>query len=285
MYKTISVLNPSMTTLNNNIHKHNPSADWRFFTRLPDGRALVSCHARNAVIVVDGVGFEVDKLAAEFSKPEGIAVQSNGNILVVDRFNHAIRVFDKDFKELRCIATDFQEAGRLNQPVGIAVSPDDDSIWVADNENHRVLHLDSRGALLSILGKGYGSEPGNMFCPCGVALFTHPLHKHLIIVSEWGGGRVQVFRADGSIFAVYGGVQHAHHVAVDAAGCVYVTEYATRKIKQFHLDGELVGDGSWGASAVSLVVDGYGLETVVTPHDVVTVLRPEKKRRLSEGKK
>ncbi len=279
-YKTVCILNPSMGL---NIYKHDPSADWRFFTYLPDGRALLSCHARNAVIVVDSAGDEVERLDAEFSKPEGIAFQSNGNILVVDRFNHAIRVFDRDLKQLRSIVTDFQEPGRLNQPVGIAVNPKDDSIWVADNENHRVLHLDSRGVCISALGKGYGSDPGYMFCPCGVALFTHQNHGELIIVSEWGGGRVQVFRADGSVFGVYGGVCHAHHVVVDAEGCIYVTEYATRKIKKFSLDGDFVGGGPWGVSAVSLVAGATGMKTVVTQNEVVVVLDcgSRKKRRLT----
>ena len=278
--KLCAFLNPSMGL---NIYKRDPSADWRFFTHLPDGRALVSCHARNAVIVVNSAGDEVERLDAEFSKPEGIAVQSNGNILVVDRFNHAIRVFDRDLKQLRSIVTEFQEPGRLNQPVGIAVNPSDDSIWVADNENHRVLHLDSRGVFISTLGKGYGYEPGYMFCPCGVALFTHLHHGVLIIVSEWGGGRVQVFRADGSVFGVYGGVCHAHHVVVDAEGYIYVSEYATRKIKKFSLDGDLVGDGPWGVSAVSLVAGGTGVETVVTQNEVVVVLDrgSRKKRRLA----
>jgi hypothetical protein len=115
-----------------------------------------------------------------------------------------------------------------------------------------------------------------------VALFNHPVHGELLIVSEWGGGRVQVFR-DGSLFALYGGVSHAHDVVVDSEGVVYVTEYSSRKIKKFSLDGELVGGAEWSSSAVSLVSDASGgLHSVVMPDRVVVVLKEAKKRRSSQ---
>ncbi len=249
-----------------NIYAHNPSADWRFFARLPDGRALVSCHARNAVLIVDAAGKETGRLDCEFAKPEGIAVNSKGHAFVVDRFHHCVHVFDSNLKQIRGIVTDFQQPGRLNQPVGIAISPADDSIWIADNENHRVLHLNADGQYISTLGSGYGTAPGHLFCPCGIALHNHPSHGELVIVSEWGGGRVQVFKA-GQVFSIYGGVQHAHHVVVDSRGVVYATEYATRKIKKFSLDGELVGE--WADSAVSLVAGQTGLDIVVLRKELV----------------
>ena len=261
-----------------NIYTPDPSADWRFFARLPDGRALVSCHARNAVLIVNANSGEIiGRLECEFAKPEGIAVNSKGSVFVVDRFHHCIHVFNSELiKQPRCIASDCQEPGRMNQPVGIAISSVDDSIWIADNENHRVLQFSADGRYVKTLGSGYGTAPGQMFCPCGIALYNHPSYGELVAVSEWGGGRVQVFFGGGEgVFSIYGGVQHAHHVVVDSSGILYVTEYATRKIKRYSLDGELVGGGEWSASVVSLAVaaaaaapsssssSSWGLDTVV----------------------
>lgn len=258
--------------LESNVFDTDPSADWRFFARLPDGRCLVSCHARRAVFVVDGNGTVIERLEGSFGRPEGIAVNSQGIVFVVDRDLCCIHVFDADLKQgMRGIVTDFQPPGRMNQPVGIAINPKNDSIWVADNENHRLLLLDANGKHISTLGS-FGSAPGRFFCPCGVALFDHPDHGELIIVSEWGGGRVQVFKAGHEEpFTVFGGVTHAHHVAVDAGGRIFVTEYSSRRIKVFSIDGETypAGGDQWSASAVSLVADSDGLDVVVTRNQVV----------------
>jgi sugar lactone lactonase YvrE len=167
----------------------------------------------------------------------------------------------------------------MNQLVGIAISAVDDSVYVADNENHRVLVFTAGGEYLTSLGDGYGTDPGNFFCPCGVALYVHPVHGQLVIVSEWGGGRVQVFRPDGRLFALYGGVDHAHHVVVDAEGTIYVSEYSARKIKKFSLTGELLGGKEWGSSAVSLVAGKDGVDSVVMPNQVVLVWGEGKKRK------
>ena len=271
-----------------NVYALDPSSDWRFFARLPDGRALVSCHARNAVLIVDGEGSEIGRLAFEFGKPEGIAVHpGDGRVLVVDRHHHCIRVFDSCLNPMRSIATDHQPPRQLNQPVGIAISPSGNSVWVADNENHRVLQLDADGKYVSTLGSGcIGTAPGCMFCPCGVAVFDHPAHGELVIVSEWGNGRVQVFRASsgGEVFAMYGGVPHAHHVTVDSHANIYVSEYATRKIKIFNLNGAEYRCAGELPSAVSLVAAAADLDTIVTQNRLVRVpSRYHSKKRVKRG--
>lgn len=250
--------------------------DFRFFLSLPDGRGLISCHAMNAVLIVNEGGDIIGQLSCGIAKPEGIAMNSKGVVYVVDRHKNCIHVFDKDLTQQRGIVMDFQEPGKLNQPVGIAVSKLDDRIFIADNENHRVLVLAEDGKYISTLT---GSSDTRFFCPCGVALYNHPTHGELTIVSEWGAGRVQVFKPDGVLFALYGGVEHAHHVVVDDCGIIYVTEYSNRKIKTFDLDGELLGGGEWGASAVSLVSGDQGLRAIVMRDQVVKIVKETKKKR------
>ena len=263
-----------------NIYSQSENADYRFFVRLPDGRGLLSCHARNVVVIVNSSGDEVGQLEDGIRRPEGIAVNSKGYVFVVDRYNNCVHVYDENLVRQCGIVTDSQPPGRMNQPVGIAISTIDDSIYVADNENHRVLIFTAGGKYRSSLGDGYDTAPGKFFCPCGIALYVHPAHGELIIVSEWGGGRVQVFRTDGRLFALYGGVEHAHHVVVDADGIIYVSEYSARKIKKFSLTGDLLGGGEWDSSAVSLVAGKSGVDAVVMRNQVVLVLSEGKKRKI-----
>ena len=77
-----------------------------------------------------------------------------------------------------------------------------------------------------------------------------------------------MFKANGDLFSIFGGVAQAHHVAVDEDGVVYVSEYATRRVKRFSLDGDWRDE--WGASAVSLVAEtDAGLAMVVTQKQVI----------------
>ena len=261
-----------------NVFNSNLGVDFRFFVRLHDGRGLLSCHSLNVVLVVDCVGDVVGRLSDGISRPEGIAVNGKGLIHVVDRHKNCIHVFNDDLSYRRSIFLD--APGSLNQPVGIAISGVDDKIYVADNENHRVLVLSAEGDHVHTFGGGgHGTAPGQFFCPCGVALFDHPIHGELVIVSEWGGGRVQVFHVTGALFALYGGVSHAHDVVVDSDGMVYVSEYSNRKIKRFSLDGAILGGGEWGGSVVSLVAENNGLHSVVMRDRVVSVLKDCKKRK------
>jgi DNA-binding beta-propeller fold protein YncE len=260
-----------MQTTTTNIHTPNPLADYRFFAKLPDGRALVSCHAQNTVLVVDADGNVQRRLETVpmFARPEGIAVNSKGWVFVADRYNHCVHVFDD--KLVHWSSLDVANNKGLNQPVGIAISAVDDRIWIADNENHRIVVLTADLEYEKTLGKGFGPYPGQLFCPCGIALYDHPTHGELVIVSEWGRGRVQVFKArNGEVFAIYGGVQHAHHVVVNAEGVIYVTEYATRRIKRFSIDGDVGSERE--ASAVSLVMgEDNRMEYLVEKNNVVKI--------------
>ena len=282
-----ALITPSMQPVTTtNIHTPNPLADYRFFAPLPDGRALVSCHAQNAVLVVDRTGDVTGTLSTVFALPEGIAINSEGTVFVVDRHHHCIHRYDADLVyQSTIVATSHPDTPKLNQPVGIAISAINDQIWVADNENHRVVVFDAEGRYLKTLGDGFGPLPGQLFCPCGIALYDHPAHGELVIVSEWGGGRVQVFKAStGDVFAIYGGVPHAHHVVVDSEGVIYVTEYSTRSVKRFSLDGDQ--SSAREESVVSLVagVEKKGLRLLVERHRVIeTGNEPAARKRKMES--
>jgi DNA-binding beta-propeller fold protein YncE len=209
-----------------NIHQEQ---EFRFATRLRDGRLLVSDQTSNSVLIADKIGNFGERSIWNglFNKPQDLAVDpETGNLFVVDRYNNCFHVFtpcQTQFKHHRIFGAD-----KLNQPVGIAIQGTE--VYIADNENHRIAVFDKdTGDLIRIIGDGYGQKPGQMFCPCGVAVY-----KGLVIVAEWGNGRLQIFRDGKSAFMVTD-IPHAHHVAVDSAGGVYVAQYSAKRVRKFKI--------------------------------------------------
>ncbi len=116
---------------------------------------------------------------ATFSKPNDIAIDSSGNIYVVDSHpdTSVIRVFDPAGAQIGVISG--SGASRLNKPMGITISNVTGEIFVADKPNitstsgttmgARIQIFDASGAALRSLGT-YGSEVGQITDPVDVAL-------------------------------------------------------------------------------------------------------------------
>jgi hypothetical protein len=119
--------------------------------------------------------------------------------------------------------------GMLNQPVGIVLDKERDELYVADNENHRIVAFKTDGTFLLTLGNGYGQKPGQMFCPCGVAFY-----KNLIVIAEWGNGRLQMFK-DGKSVLVINGMPHAHDIIINEEGEGYVALYSHKALAKFKI--------------------------------------------------
>lgn len=105
--------------------------------------AIVTPWAGNGVGWTDGPVSQ-----AKFNFPRGIAVDSEGNIIVADQNNHCIRKITLD-GIVSTIAGTPQSAGyqdglpkdaKFNQPTGVAVDKND-IIYIADQNNHSIRKL------------------------------------------------------------------------------------------------------------------------------------------------
>jgi sugar lactone lactonase YvrE len=101
----------------------------------------------------DGIG-----LAARFSEPRGIALDSKGNLLIADFNNHTLRKLAQDGTVTTVAGRAGQRGGdngagsvsRLDTPSGVATDQND-NIYVVEWYAHRVRKVDAQGMVTNLL--------------------------------------------------------------------------------------------------------------------------------------
>ncbi len=107
----------------------------------------------------------------EFSRPQSLVVDSQGNLWVADACNHRIQVFDTsgDPPELvACWGVPGNRPGQLQYPYGI-VFDHDETLLVVEYGNHRVQRFDRQGRSLEAWG-GPGKAHGQFQSPWALGI-------------------------------------------------------------------------------------------------------------------
>lgn len=205
----------------------------------PDGRLFVADTHYHRVCVFSRDGALLDMFGregtrdGEFLLPTDVAFDSAGNIYVAEyQGNDRITKWSADFEFVGILALEPIEGIRLSRPAGIAIDRDD-TLWIADACNHRIVHLDLEGRTLNVFG-GFGDQPGKLRYPYDIDLGP----DGSLLVCEYEGNRLQWFTRDGvsvrtwgspgrrpgELFAPWG-------AAYGPNGRVYVVDYLNHRVQ------------------------------------------------------
>jgi DNA-binding beta-propeller fold protein YncE len=124
----------------------------------------------------------------QFSRPAGVAVDSDGDVYVTDNFNTRVEIFDADGNFISTFGKAGDGPGYFARPKGIAIDRDN-HIWVVDSVQNRVQVFDKEGHLLIYFG-GPGNRPGEMMVPEAIAIDNN----NRVFTTEQYPGRLQEFR-------------------------------------------------------------------------------------------
>lgn len=116
-------------------------------------------------------------VVAELNNPEGVAVDSAGNVYIADTYNHVIR------KVTNGIITTFAGTGtqgfsgdggpatkaRLNYPEGVTVDAAG-NVYIADSFNNRIRRVGTNGVITTIAGSGVAGYGGDGLLATDAAL-------------------------------------------------------------------------------------------------------------------
>ncbi len=202
-------------------------------------------------------GMFVDKWGEEgdgpgqFRYPQGVAVNSRGEVVIADSGNHRIQVTTGSADNLRELPGQFRfEFGRrgagpgeLVEPAGVAVDQDD-NIYVADAGNHRIQKFDAQGRFLAAWG-GPGRETGRFDRPTGLAIDRA---RKWIYVTDTDNGRVQKLDLEGRFLLAWGEpgtrteqLYRPKGIAVDPRGDLYVVDTNNHRVKKYTSEGMPLG--------------------------------------------
>ena len=132
------------------------AADGTVYILERQGSTLRAVDPRSGIITTvagtGALGYGGDNgppLAAVFNAPKEMAIDRDGNLLIVDTENHAIRQIDLRTRTVVTIAGGRKghdgdggpaHAAALDRPHGATVAPDG-SIYIGDTNNHRIRRL------------------------------------------------------------------------------------------------------------------------------------------------
>ena len=194
-----------------------------------------------------------------------MAVDDDGNILVVDSGNKHIEVFTSDGKFVREVGKGTVD---FNNIVGINIHPDNKRIIVSNNGNHYIQILNPGFTFHKKFG-GPGGGDGKTGRPWEVAFDSagNIYQGGLIIAS------VQVFNAEGQFLRKFGRKGKApgelnfpSGIAIDSDDVVYVGEYYNNRISVFTTKGAFLtsfgtlgkGEGQFNRPfAIAVDKDGF----------------------------
>jgi len=173
-----------------------------------NGNVYVADTSNNRIVVFNAEGTLLQVIGAPavddnpeapgtFEQPWGVEIASNGNIVVVDTWNHRIQVLSPSGEPI----TDFGSYG-LPEDAGNTIAmygprdvelDIDGNILVADTGGKRIRVYSPDGEWLKDIGVG-GSGLGQLEEPVGLAV--NPINGEIYVADTWNQ-RIQVFTAEG----------------------------------------------------------------------------------------
>ena len=228
----------------------------------PDGTIVTVAGTGSAGYSGDG-GLAVN---AQLNNPEGVAVDSSGNIYIADSANHRVRVVTSTGSISTIAGTGtfgFTGDGsavnvELNHPTGLVLDASG-NLYISDSSNQRVRKLATNGVITTVAGNGIAGYSGDggagisamLRFPIGLAidgatgsLFVADAGNQVVRKLTTGGiittaaGNGQGAGTDTGSFsgdngsATLAGLNTPEGVAVDAAGGLYIADSANNRIRR-----------------------------------------------------
>ena len=213
-------------------------ADARFtgprYVALDEGGSIYISDASEKLHVFNGRGDPLQSfgqagaLPSQFSQIADLAVDSAGDLYVVDSGNARVQKFSMLSGLLLTFGDEGEESGLLSRPQGIALDGEG-NVYVADAQNGRVVKYDPGGTLLRAFDTGIGELRDITLDQQGYLYATDAAASVVYILD--GQGRIVMQAGEGQLSDPWG-------VAVDRNGRIYVADAGLHRVLVLAPPGE-----------------------------------------------
>ena len=255
------------------------------------------------ISTVAGTGTQSDSgdggaaTSATLSFPQGVALDSSGNLYIADYFSHRVRKVDATTGNISTVAgTGASGSGgdggaatsaMLNNPEGVAADGSG-NLYIADGGNHRIRKVDATTGIISTVagtgafgssGDGGAATSARLSFPRGIALdssgnlYIADLTSRVRKVDATTGNISTVvgvaggFGGDGGA-ATSARLNSPRGVAVDGSGNLYIADTGNHRIRKVDTSGNISttagagasGDGGAATSATLSFPEGVALD-------------------------
>ncbi len=182
----------------------------------------------------------------QFISPSDVAIDSSGNVYVVDNGNNRIQKFDTNGIFLTTWGSLGSNDAQFNQPISVEIDSSG-NVYVVDFSNHRIQKFDANGTFLTTWGS-LGSGDGQFNGPHGLEVDS----SGNVYVTDQNNNRIQKFDANGTFLTTWGSngsgdgqFDTPRGVVVDSSGNVYVADTDNNRIQKFDANGTFLT--TWGS--------------------------------------
>lgn len=188
--------------------------------------------------------------------PNDVAVDAEGNLYVIDGYNHRVQKFDRNGQFLAMWGSKGVGNGQFKFASGGgsggSITIDEQGfVYVLDTDNTRIQKFDGNGQFLNKWGSR-GTGNGQFSVPMGVAVDS----QGQVYVADCSRHDIQKFDRNGQFLTRWGsrGKDDGQFgyciqgVAVDEQGNIYVTDGSNHRIQKFNSNGQFLA--RWGAGGL-----------------------------------
>jgi iron(III) transport system ATP-binding protein len=205
----------------------------------PDGEVFaLDTSGRVLVYASDGSFLRMWSMPeSEVGKPENLRVLSDGRVAVPDTHYHRIIIFSRDGEVAQMWGKHGRGPGEFIYPVSLAESANGDLFICEYGSNDRVQRFTQEGEYLSSFGS-FGTGPGQFQRPSGIIW-----REGLLYVADAVNNRIQVFREDGELEAIFdqANLQLPYDLDYDGIGAFYAIEWGAGRVTKLDLNGQVLG--------------------------------------------
>jgi DNA-binding beta-propeller fold protein YncE len=196
--------------------------------------------------------------SGQFNRPMGAAVDSGGNVYVVDRENNRVSKFNAKGEFLSQFGSSGSGNGQFKEPRSIAVSPNG-HLWVTDAGNARVEEFTAAGEYIQQLGGGKLSTPYGIAVDGEGRVWVSDVNK-IVEFKESSPGSFPFY---GELTSIEGSaINQPGGLGLDSQGDVWVAEVGANRIS------EIEGTASGYVGRLRFGTAGSGQGQLSQPYDV-----------------